>query len=55
MENTKTIYDNFANELRWFIRKKVKDNSITEDMLQDVFIKIHSPINSLKDETKLRG
>ncbi len=55
MNNTEKIYDKFAAELRGFIQKKVNDKQSVDDILQDVFIKIHSSIDSLKDDTKLRG
>jgi len=53
--DTEKIYDNFAEELQGFIQKKVNDKLTADDILQDVFIKIHSSIDSLKDETKVRG
>jgi len=37
-----------------FIMDKVREESVTQDILQDVFIKIHSKIDTLKDETKFR-
>ncbi len=55
MNSTEKIYDNFAEELRGFIRNKVDNKLTADDILQDVFIKIHSSIDTLKEETKLRG
>lgn len=39
--------------LKGFILKQVKDSPIADDILQDVFIKVHSKIDTLKDDTKL--
>ncbi len=47
------IWNNFHKELDGFIFSRVKERDITNDILQDVFIKIQSNIGSLKDETKL--
>ncbi len=51
---TQKIYDNFAEELQGFIRKKVNDRATANDILQDVFIKIHSSIDSLNNFTFAR-
>lgn len=55
MDRTTKIWDKFADDLRWFIRSKINDKSLAEDLLQDTFIKIHSNIDTLKEDTKLRG
>ncbi len=33
---------------------KVKDNMIADDLLQDTFIKVHTKLHTLKDDTKLK-
>lgn len=50
---TEEIYNQFHRELENFIVKKVKDNVIAKDILQDVFVKIHLHLNSIKDQSKL--
>ncbi len=55
MKNINHIWDNFAEELKWFIRKQIKDSFDADDILQEVFIKIHRNIDSLNDETKIRA
>jgi len=55
MTRTEQIYKNFADELLYFIKKRADNISDAEDILQDVFIKIHSSIDSLQNETKLRA
>jgi len=47
------IWTNFHKELKGFIYTRVKDKDLTNDILQDVFIKIHYNYNGLKDQSKL--
>lgn len=47
------IWNDFHKELEGFIFSRVKEREITNDILQDVFIKIQNNIGTLKDETKL--
>jgi RNA polymerase sigma-70 factor (ECF subfamily) len=47
------IWSNFHNELERFIYSRVKEQDVTNDILQDIFIKIHNNIGNLRDETKL--
>lgn len=42
-------------QLRAFILSRVKDAAVTEDLLQDVFLKIHANIDQLKDQTKVQA
>ena len=49
------IWNRFNEKLRAFILSKVKDTVITDDLLQEVFIKIHRQIGQLKDENKIQG
>lgn len=52
---TQKIWDNFNDELYFFILKKVKDKDIANDVFQDTFLKIHTNLFSLKSEDKARG
>ncbi len=47
------IWKEFNKQLLAFIISKVKDKSIAEDILQDVFIKVHQNIASLESKDKL--
>src|SRR6478735_3231974 len=47
------IWRDLYQELKKFISGKVKDIDITEDILQDVFLKIQLNIHTLTDCTKL--
>ena len=53
--NTEIIWKNFASDLRKFILSRVKDADAAEDILQDVFIKIHLNLDKLKSESKLNS
>ncbi len=56
MKNSTTdIWDHFSESLRHFILKKVKNESLADDLLQETFIRIHSKIDSLRDETKVQS
>jgi RNA polymerase sigma-70 factor, ECF subfamily len=48
------LWKNFESKLRSFIYSKVPDKTIAEDILQEVFIKIHLKIDTLRDESKLK-
>lgn len=47
------IWKEFHNELDGFIYSHIKDREITNDILQDIFVKIQNNIDTLKDESKL--
>jgi RNA polymerase sigma-70 factor (ECF subfamily) len=48
------LWKDFESRLRSFIYSKIPDKAIAEDILQEVFIKIHLKIDTLKDESKLQ-
>ena len=50
---TEAIWSNFGNKLLGFIKARVSNTENAEDILQDVFVKIHQKSEQLKDETKL--
>ena len=52
---TEHIWEAFHAPLRQFIRARVPDDTIAEDILQDVFLKIHQHIDALKDGKKLES
>lgn len=53
--STKEIWKNFHEQLYAFILKRVKNVDVTNDILQDVFLKIHTNLGSLKSESKLKS
>lgn len=52
---TEDIFHQFGDELRSFIHKRVSDDFIAEDILQEVFLKIHTGIEKIRDNTKIRS
>lgn len=54
MQNkTETIWNAFCCQLRSFILHRISDPSLADDILQDVFLKVHSNIDNLKDDLKI--
>ena len=54
MENLELHWTTVEDKLRSFIIGKVQDRMLADDILQEVFIKIHSKIDTLKDSTKIQ-
>ncbi|MGY5850067.1 sigma-70 family RNA polymerase sigma factor [Salegentibacter sp. F14] len=52
---TKEIWDNFGNELYFFILKRVKDKNATNDIFQNTFMKIHDNLSNLRKGEKIKG
>ena len=52
---TESLWEAFHIKLKQFILKRVPDEQSAEDILQDVFLKIHTHIDSLRNEEKLQG
>lgn len=50
---TQDIWKAFNQELLGFIKARVNNTENAEDILQEVFIKIHSNINSVNDDNKI--
>jgi RNA polymerase sigma-70 factor (ECF subfamily) len=51
--STETIWNIFSGQLRGFIRKRLDDPDEAEDILQEVFVKIHTRLHTLKDKNRL--
>jgi RNA polymerase sigma-70 factor (ECF subfamily) len=54
-DKTEKIWEKFYTKLKGFVLKQVLHEDVAEDILQDVFIKIHSHIETLRDESKLQS
>jgi RNA polymerase sigma-70 factor (ECF subfamily) len=50
-----TNWNVFQNELKGFIYKRVKDKALTDDIVQDVFLKAQSKIDQLQKSEKFTG
>lgn len=53
--DTKDIWKLHADDIKYFILSKVKDEVIAEDLVQETFIKVHTKLNTLKDKDKLKS
>lgn len=49
------IWLKFENKLRAFTLSKVHDESVADDILQELFIKIHANIDKVEDTTKIQA
>lgn len=52
---TEHLWEAFHTPLHGFIRKRVQDETVAEDLLQEVFLKIHLHIEALQDVKKLES
>ena len=53
--NLEDIWAKFEDRLKSFILSRISDEMATEDILQEVFIKIHSNIDTLKEDSKIQS
>lgn len=53
--STEAIWSEFHAQLFNFIRRRVRDDSLAQDLLQQVFLRIHTRIDTLRDESKLNA
>lgn len=49
------IWQQFGDNIKAFILKRIDNKNEADDILQEVFIKIHTKIDTLKDENKLHA
>lgn len=54
-DDIQKIWTTFSDRLRSFIYLKVKDDTLADDLLQDVFIKIHATLDQLRDKNKIQS
>jgi len=52
---TEQVWDAFHTPLSQFIHRRVSDETAAEDLLQDVFLKIHQHMDTLKDVKRLES
>jgi RNA polymerase sigma-70 factor, ECF subfamily len=55
MNKTENLWIEFNGQLLSFIKSRVSDTFIAEDILNDVFIKIHTNIETLSEQKKLES
>lgn len=49
------IWTKTQQELKNFVYKKVRDKALADDIVQDVFLKVHAKLEQLKDSEKVSG
>lgn len=54
-ENIEVLWNQFSSGLRLFIFSKVKNEADAEDILQDVYLKMHGSLHSLKERSKIKS
>jgi len=52
---TEVVWQEFNTKLKQFILKYIPEQQSAEDILQDVFVKIHTHIETLRDRRKLQS
>ncbi len=50
---TEAIWSHLSSDLRRFIRRRVSDDHVADDLLQETFMRVHRNIASLKDADRL--
>lgn len=55
MKTSADIWQQYHSNLRAFIRRRVSDDAVAEDILQEVFLKMHAGLPSLKSVAKLQS
>jgi RNA polymerase sigma-70 factor (ECF subfamily) len=53
MPSSAEIWEAFSRPLRGYLLRRVSDPMDAEDILQDVFVKLHTRIDTLQDENRL--
>jgi RNA polymerase sigma-70 factor (ECF subfamily) len=54
VKQTERIWHEYHAKLKTFLRSRVSED-VVDDLLQDIFIKIHARIDSLKEHTRLES
>lgn len=55
MNASEKVWHEYHSSLRSFIKSRIIDDTATDDTLQNVFLKMHTGLASLKDKTKLKS
>ncbi len=55
MNTSEEIWRKHQSGLRRFMKSRISDDSAVDDILQEVFLKMHTGLHSLKDEAKLQS
>ena len=52
---TENLWETFHNGIKHFILQRIPDEQSADDVLQETFLKIHTRIDTLRDEEKLQS
>ncbi len=55
MNTSEQIWQDYHDGLLSFINHRVSNRDLAEDLLQDVFVKIHARLDTLADDERLQG
>jgi RNA polymerase sigma-70 factor, ECF subfamily len=55
MDTSEKVWQEYHSRLRAFIKSTVSDDTATDDILQNVFLKMHTRLAALKDATKMQS
>ena len=55
MNDMESIWKEYNDPLQGFIRKRINDVLVAEDILQEVFLKVHAKFHTLNDNTRIRS
>jgi RNA polymerase sigma-70 factor, ECF subfamily len=51
--STDAIWQHMSSDLRRFIRRRVSDDHVADDLLQDTFVRVHRGIGTLQEADRL--
>ena len=55
MNTSEEVWQEYHVRLRGFVERKIRNDTATDDILQNIFLKMHTGLASLKDETRLKS
>ncbi|MDZ7302319.1 MAG: RNA polymerase sigma factor SigZ [candidate division KSB1 bacterium] len=55
MNISEKVWQEYYSRLRAFIKSRISDDAAADDILQDVFLKMHTGLASLRDDTKIKN
>lgn len=51
--DTAALWEALATDLRHYLRRRVRDEAVAEDLLQDVFVRVHEHRQELRESDRL--
>lgn len=51
--STQQVWERFSGELKGFLARRVNDPDVADDLLQDVFVRVHTGLEELRDEQRI--